>query len=90
MAREKNLQIRLTVEERARVKRIAKARDLADSTWARTIVLREVRRIEAQEARTGVASLAQSTSDGDVESHSRSGLRRVAEPGAPPPRKRRP
>lgn len=89
MARSSNLQIRMDDDERARVERIATARDLHASTWARTILLREMRRIEALEARKAATAPEGATSDGSGDSHSRPQLRRVAEPGTPPPRKHR-
>lgn len=89
MARNSNLQIRMDADERARIRRIARARDLADSTWARAILLREMRRIEAKEARKVATMRAEAATGGNDVSTSSSQLRRVAEPGTPPARKGR-
>jgi hypothetical protein len=89
MAKEANLQIRLYDDQRARIERIARAKDLPASTWARAIVMREVRRIEAMDARRAARDSEDAAPSESAPPAAEPDLRRVAEPGAPPHRKRR-
>jgi len=74
--------VRLSAEQRERIRRVAEGKDFKLSTWVRSVVMKEVRRLEAIEARKAAGRRPPETS-------SETELRRVAEPGARPPRNRR-
>ena len=72
--------MRLSAEQYERVRRVATGKDFKLSTWVRSAVMKEVRRLEAMEARK----------DDPRPSHqSPPETRRIAEP-SPRPRKKRP
>lgn len=53
MAKTEFLQIRLSAEDKNRIKRVAEADHLDQSTWARRVVLKAVERWEAGSSRKG-------------------------------------
>jgi hypothetical protein len=71
--------MRLSVEQVERIRRVATAKDFKLSTWVRSAVMKEVRRLEAIEARKG---------DSRQSHQSPPEIRRVAEPGPRPPKNR--
>jgi hypothetical protein len=71
--------MRLSVEQVERIRRVATGKDFKLSTWVRSAVMKEVRRLEAIEARKG---------DSRPSHPSLPDIRRVAEPGPRPPKNR--
>jgi hypothetical protein len=71
--------MRLSVEQLERIRRVATGKDFKLSTWVRSAVMKEVRRLEAIEARMG---------DPRPPQQSPPEIRRIAEPSPRPPKKR--
>ncbi len=63
--------MRLSAEQVERIRRVAEGKDFKLSTWARSAIMKEVRRLEAIEARKG---------DSRQPRQSPPEIRRVAEP----------
>lgn len=72
--------VRLSAEQRERIRRVAEGKDFKLSTWARSAIMKEVRRLEELRARKGSR---RASHDNSPE------IRRVAEPGTQPTKKPR-
>lgn len=71
--------MRLSAEQRERIRRVAEGKDFKLSTWARSAIMKEVRRLEELQARKGGRRVSLDDSPE---------IRRVAEPGIQPQKKR--
>lgn len=71
--------MRLSVEQLERIRRVAEGKDFKLSTWVRSAVMKEVRRLEAIKARKDDPGPSHQTPPE---------IRRVAEPNPRPPKSR--